>query len=111
MAHIDAVITALPQGYDTVIDEHASTFSGGERQRLALARALVKDAPILLLDEPTAALDELTEAAIDDTLRRLRRDRTLIVVTHRMAITSEADHVVVFEDGQVVADMRTREVA
>lgn len=111
MAHADGFVEALPDKYDTVIDETASTLSGGERQRLAIARALLKGAPILVLDEPTSSVDAGTEAALNDTLMRIRQDRTVIVVTHRLDITRRADQVVTLAGGGRVTDTRRREVA
>ena len=111
LAHADAFIESLPHAYDTMIDDTASTLSGGERQRLALARALVKGAPVLLLDEPTSSLDANTESLINDTLQLLRRDHTVIVVTHRLDITCTADHVVCLADGGVTIDSAAQEVA
>jgi ATP-binding cassette subfamily B protein len=111
LAHADGFIQALPHKYASIIDDTASTLSGGERQRLALARALLKPAPILVLDEPTSSLDLATEALIADTLQQVRRARTIIAVTHRLEITRTADHVVCLENGHLVGDTGTREVA
>jgi ATP-binding cassette subfamily C protein CydD len=110
LAHADRFIDSLPEGYATVIDETASTLSGGERQRLAIARALVRRAPVLLLDEPTSSLDDQTASLIADTLRRVRHERTVIVVTHRLGLAAMADHVVTLDNGRITADA-FREVA
>ena len=95
-------IAALPQGYDTIIGEHGATLSGGERQRLAIARAFLKNAPILILDEPTSALDSATEAHILDALERLMQGRTTIIIAHRFATIRQADCIHVLENGQIV---------
>ena len=103
-AHIDAFIQRLPRGYDTPVGEAGATLSGGERQRLGIARALLKRAPILLLDEPTASVDALSEGAVFDTLRRLRADRTTIVIAHRLSTIRDATRIVVLHEGRVIAD-------
>ncbi|WP_394829621.1 ABC transporter ATP-binding protein/permease [Pendulispora albinea] len=95
-------ITKLPDGYDTVLGENALRLSGGQRQRLALARAFLKDAPILVLDEPTANLDARTEATILAALRELSRGKTTLVVAHRLSNVREADRILVLENGKVV---------
>jgi len=94
-------ITALPQGYDTLIGERGVTLSGGQRQRLALARAFLKNSPILILDEPMTALDPETEAAVLRTLQRLRQNRTVFVVAHRLSTIRDATMVLVLQAGQV----------
>ncbi len=94
-------ISALPEGYDTPLGERGTTLSGGQRQRLALARAFLKNSPILILDEPTAALDAETEAAVLRTLRRLRENRTVFVVAHRLSTIRDASSVLVLQAGQV----------
>lgn len=95
-------ITALPEGYDTQLGENASTLSGGQRQRLAIARAILRDAPILLLDEATSALDSESEQVIQQAFERVSRDRTTLVIAHRLATVREADRIVVMENGAVV---------
>jgi ATP-binding cassette subfamily B protein/subfamily B ATP-binding cassette protein MsbA len=95
-------IAALPDGYDTVIGERGATLSGGERQRISIARAMLKDAPILILDEPTSALDSETEHAIVEALERLMRGRTTFIVAHRLSTIRNATKIVVLEHGQVV---------
>jgi ABC-type multidrug transport system fused ATPase/permease subunit len=101
-AEADEFIRAMPQGYDTVIGERGVTLSGGQRQRLALARAFLKNSPILILDEPTAALDSETEAAVLRSLEHLRRGRTVFVVAHRLSTVRQADLLLVMQDGQIV---------
>ena len=95
-------IVALPQGYDTVVGERGVTLSGGQRQRLAIARAFVKDAPVLILDEPTSALDADNERAVLDALGRLMRGRTTLIIAHRLSTVRHADRIVVLQDGAVV---------
>lgn len=101
MAEADDFITALPDGYETAIDEAAVRLSGGERQRLAIARALVKPAPVLVLDEPSSSLDPVSEAAIARVLARLARERTVIVIAHRHATIERADRIVRLHDGRL----------
>lgn len=101
-AQCDAFIRKLPQGYQTVIGENGSTLSGGERQRISIARALLKDAPVVLLDEATASLDVENESAVQAALSCLLRDKTVLVIAHRMRTVAGADHIVVLGDGRVV---------
>ncbi len=103
-------VTALPQGYDTVLGERGLGLSGGQVQRLALARALLKDAPLLLLDEATAQLDAHTQAAISQRLRELARQRTMLVAAHRLSTVMHANHVVVLDGGRVVEQGRPDEL-
>jgi ATP-binding cassette subfamily B protein len=95
-------ILALPHGYETSIGERGVMLSGGQRQRLSIARAFLKDAPILILDEPTSALDAETETTLLDALRRLMRGRTTLIIAHRLSTVREADRIVVLQDGRVV---------
>jgi ATP-binding cassette, subfamily B, bacterial len=95
-------IGALPQGYDTVLSEGGANLSGGQRQRLAIARALLSDAPFLVLDEPTSALDPANEALLIATLHRLKRRRTIVLVTHRLHSVVDSDCVFVMEAGRIV---------
>lgn len=101
-AAADGFIRALPQGYDTPVMPSAGQFSGGERQRLSIARAILRDAPILLLDEPTSALDAESEALIRDALERLARGRTTLVIAHRLATVLDSDLIVVMDRGRIV---------
>lgn len=98
----DTFIEALPQGYDTPLGERGVGLSGGQIQRLALARALLKDAPVLLLDEPTAHLDAHSQREVLAALARIARGRTVLLVTHRLHALNLADHVVVMDAGRVV---------
>ena len=102
-AQIHDAVTRLPRGYGTPVDEAGATLSGGERQRLGLARALLKDAPILILDEPTSAVDAIAEAAVFDALRRERAGRTTIVIAHRLSTIRDATRILVLQDGRITA--------
>ncbi|NET10576.1 MAG: ATP-binding cassette domain-containing protein, partial [Symploca sp. SIO2B6] len=95
-------ITRLPQGYDTRIGEIGGALSGGERQRISIARAMLKNAPIVLLDEPTSALDTGSEVAVQDAINRLVIDKTVIVIAHRLSTIVAADLILVLADGGVV---------
>ncbi|GAA2111535.1 ABC transporter ATP-binding protein [Streptomyces synnematoformans] len=102
-AGIHDEIAALPAGYATVLGERGATLSGGQRQRLALARALLSDAPVLILDEATSAVDEARETRITQALRRLTHGRTCLIVAHRLAAVRHADHIVVLDRGRLDA--------
>ena len=102
-AQIHAAIARLPGGYETPVAEAGATLSGGERQRLGIARALLKQAPILILDEPTSAVDTLAEAAVFDALRRLREGRTTFVIAHRLSTIRDATRILVLQDGRITA--------
>jgi ABC-type multidrug transport system fused ATPase/permease subunit len=95
-------IEQLPQTYDTIIGERGATLSGGQKQRLSIARALLKNAPILILDEPTAALDTVTEQAILEAMRRLLQGRTTLIIAHRLSTIRDADQIAVLDAGKIV---------
>ncbi len=102
LAHADEFITAMPEGYDTMIGERGVTLSGGQRQRITIARAVIRNAPILVLDEPSAGLDAESEKLVFDALGHLMEGRTSIVIAHRLATVLRADVIFVIEAGQVV---------
>ena len=95
-------IARLPERYDTLLGERGATLSGGERQRLAIARAFVRDAPILILDEPTSAVDSETEHLIFDALQRLTCGRTTFIIAHRLSTARRADRILVLQAGEIV---------
>jgi ATP-binding cassette subfamily B protein len=92
----------LPQGLDTLIGERGITLSGGQRQRLAIARAVVRKAPLLLLDEATSSLDAESETLVKDALEHLMRERTTIVIAHRLATVLSCDRILVLDHGRIV---------
>ncbi|MBS0272175.1 MAG: ABC transporter ATP-binding protein [Proteobacteria bacterium] len=103
-AHAHEFIMNLPEGYHTLVGERGIKLSGGQRQRVAIARAILKDAPILILDEATSALDSVTEAQIQESLSNLMKDRTTIVIAHRLSTLLHMDRLLVFEQGKIVED-------
>ena len=102
LAQCDDFISRMPKGYDTVIGENGETLSGGERQRISIARALLKDAPVILLDEATASLDAENETKVQAGISELVRNKTVIIIAHRMRTVLGADHIVVLSGGTVV---------
>ena len=102
-ARVDVFAKALPNGYDTQLGERGVTLSGGQRQRLAIARAILSDAPILLLDEATSSLDSESERLVQDALAQLTKSRTTLVIAHRLATVRNADRIVVLDDGKITA--------
>ena len=105
-AQCESFIEKLPQGYDTEIGENGYTLSGGERQRLSIARALLKDAPIILLDEATAALDPENETLIQHAIGTLIKGKTVIVIAHRLRTVENADKIIVLNKG-IIAETGT----
>ena len=109
-AHAHEFIVRLPKGYDTEIAEAGGGLSGGERQRLSVARAILKNAPILILDEPTSSLDAISEEIVFAALRRLRAGRTTIVIAHRLSTVRDADRILVLDGGKIAAQGRHDEL-
>lgn len=110
LANCDEFALKLPEGYQTVIGENGSELSGGERQRISIARAFLKDAPIILLDEASASLDVENETAIQEALSRLIQNKTVVVIAHRMRTVSGADKIVVLSDGTITEEGRPAEL-
>jgi ATP-binding cassette, subfamily B, bacterial len=103
-AHAAAFIAALPQGFETLVGERGMTLSGGQRQRIAIARAILRDAPLLLLDEATSSLDAESETQVAAALAALMRERTTIVIAHRLATVLSCDRILVMDDGRIVEE-------
>jgi len=108
LANADEFITRIPHGYDTMVGERGLTLSGGQRQRIGIARAIIRDNPILILDEPTAALDTESERLVIEALERLMKGRTVITIAHRLSTIRDADKIIVLKDG-VVAEQGTHQ--
>src|SRR5207247_2791226 len=109
-AQADEFIRQMPQRYGSVVGERGGHLSVGQRQRIGIARAFLKNAPVLLLDEPTSALDPSTESAIMDTIKELMRGRTTLIATHRLATIHNLDQVIVLEHGRIVEQGRGPEL-
>jgi ABC-type multidrug transport system fused ATPase/permease subunit len=101
-AGIHGVIASLPEGYDTVLGERCGTLSGGQRQCVAIARAILRDAPIVILDEPTTGLDPRSAAMVVDALQQLMRGRTVLMISHELSRLRDADRIIVLERGRLV---------
>jgi ATP-binding cassette, subfamily B, bacterial len=110
IAEAEEFINQLPQGYDTIVGERGQKLSGGQRQRLAIARAILKNPPILILDEATSAVDNETEAAIQRSLEQITRNRTTIAIAHRLSTIRNADRIYVMEQGRLVEQGRHEEL-
>ena len=104
LAFCDEFVKNLPEGYDTVIGENGSKLSGGQRQRISIARAILKDAPIILLDEASASLDVESETYVQKALSKLIQNKTVIMIAHRMRTVANASHLVVLENGRVAEE-------
>jgi ATP-binding cassette subfamily B protein len=98
---VHELIASLPDGYDTVVGERGFRFSGGEKQRIAIARTILRNPPVLILDEATSALDVQTERAVEEALRELAEGRTTLVIAHRLSTVRDADQIVVLEGGTI----------
>jgi ABC-type multidrug transport system fused ATPase/permease subunit len=108
LANADEFIARMPHGYDTLVGDRGETLSGGQRQRIGIARAIIRNNPILILDEPTAALDTESERAVIEALDRLMRGRTVITIAHRLSTIRNCDKILVLKDG-VVAEEGTHD--
>jgi ATP-binding cassette subfamily B protein len=106
IAEAHEFISQLPQGYDTIVGERGQKLSGGQQQRIAIARAILKNPPILILDEATSAVDNETEAAIQRSLEKITKNRTTIAIAHRLSTVRNADCIYVMEHGQLVEQGR-----
>ncbi len=104
LAHCDEFIRNIPDGYEAKVGERGTKLSGGEKQRIAIARAILVDAPILILDEATSSLDSVTEKYIQDSLEKLMQNRTTIVIAHRLSTLSRMDRILVFDKGKIVEE-------
>jgi ATP-binding cassette subfamily B protein len=104
LAHCDEFIRSIPKGYEAVVGERGTKLSGGEKQRIAIARAILADAPILILDEATSSLDSVTEKYIQESLEKLMQNRTTLVIAHRLSTLSRMDRILVFDKGKIVEE-------
>ena len=104
LANADEFIKKMPHGYDTLVGERGVTLSGGQRQRIGIARAILRNAPILILDEPTAALDTESEKVVMEALEKLMKGRTVITIAHRLSTIAHSDKIIVIKDGVVAEE-------
>ncbi|HVU25321.1 MAG TPA: ATP-binding cassette domain-containing protein, partial [Opitutus sp.] len=102
-AHADEFIRSLPQGYDTVVGERGTLLSGGQKQRIAIARAFLRNAPILILDEATSALDTQSELMVQEALKQLVVGKTVLIIAHRFSTIRDASMILVLDRGEIVA--------
>ena len=110
LAGCHELIEKLPEGYETVVGEGGSTLSGGEKQRISIARAILKNAPILLLDEPTSSLDAKNEVLVQKAISNLVKDRTVVMIAHRLKTIKNADHIIVLDKGRIVEEGNHKEL-
>jgi ATP-binding cassette subfamily B protein len=103
-AHCDEFVSELPDKYNTLLGENGLTLSGGERQRISIARALLKDAPVILLDEATASLDPENETLIQEAISRLIQNKTVLVIAHRLRTIAGADKIIVLDRGRIAGE-------
>ncbi|MFQ5716954.1 MAG: ABC transporter ATP-binding protein, partial [Nitrospinales bacterium] len=103
-AHVDSFVQDLEDGYDTVVAEHGVKLSGGQRQRIAIARAILRNTPILALDEATSSLDSESEKLVQDALHNLMENRTTFLIAHRLSTIKHADRIIVLENGRIVEE-------
>ncbi len=102
LAHADEFITKLPKGYDTLVGERGVKLSGGQKQRIAIARAILKNPDIIILDEATSALDSESEKLVQDSLKKLLKDRSAIIIAHRLSTVRHADEILVLQKGTIL---------
>jgi len=110
LANADEFISRMPHGYDSVVGERGDTLSGGQRQRIGIARAVIRNSPIMILDEPTAALDTESERLVIEGLERLMKGRTVIMIAHRLSTLRNADKIIVIKDGVVAEEGSNEEL-